>query len=193
MQSLCVYCGSSAGRQTEYRQAARELADALVDRRIRLVYGGASVGLMGELADQVLARGGKAIGVMPQGLVDREVAHQGLSELKVVGSMHERKAMMAELSDGFIAMPGGLGTLEELFEILTWSQLGIHQKPCGLLNVRGYYDGLLGFLNLAVSEQFIRAPHRQLLITDPTVNPLLDAMAAYQSPVEHRWLDQAQA
>lgn len=193
MQSVCVYCGSSAGRQAEYRQGARELADALVDRGIRLVYGGASVGLMGEMADQVLARGGKAIGVMPQGLVDREVAHQGLSELKVVGSMHERKAMMAELSDGFIAMPGGLGTLEELFEILTWSQLGIHQKPCGLLNVRGYYDGLLGFLNLAVSEQFIRSRHRQLLITDSAAEPLLNVMAAYQSPIEHRWLEANQA
>jgi uncharacterized protein (TIGR00730 family) len=147
LRRLCVYAGSNAGARGEYAAAARALAQELVDRDIGLVYGGGRVGLMGVLADTVLAGGGEAIGVMPQALVDREIAHAGLSELRVVGSMHERKALMAELSDAFVAVPGGIGTLEELIEVFTWSQLGIHAKPCGMLDAAGFYAGLSALLD----------------------------------------------
>jgi len=154
LKNICVYCGSSPGRLKAYADAARALAEALVSRNIGLVYGGASIGIMGAVADHVLQLGGKAVGVIPEALMRKEVAHYRLSELYVTQSMHERKMRMAELSDGFIALPGGLGTLEELFEIWTWAQLGFHDKPCGLLNVEGYYDPLIEFLDHAVTEQF---------------------------------------
>ncbi|MDX1504556.1 MAG: TIGR00730 family Rossman fold protein [Spongiibacter sp.] len=176
MQRICVYCGSSAGRRDDYRQAARLLASALVERKIGLVYGGASIGIMGELADAVIAEGGEVIGVIPQDLADREVAHAGLSELRVVATMHQRKQVMAELADGFIALPGGLGTLEELFEVLTWAQLGYHRKPCALLNVAGYYDHLSAFLQHGVAEQFVSPAHARLLQIASDVPQLLTAM-----------------
>ncbi|NKI18242.1 TIGR00730 family Rossman fold protein [Spongiibacter sp. KMU-166] len=176
MQRICVYCGSGAGRRDDYRQAARRLASALVERNIGLVYGGASIGIMGELADAVIAEGGEVIGVIPQDLADREVAHAGLSELRVVATMHQRKQVMAELADGFIALPGGLGTLEELFEILTWAQLGYHRKPCALLNVAGYYDHLSAFLQHGVAEQFVSPAHARLLQIASDVPQLLATM-----------------
>lgn len=163
MKRICVYCGSRSGRGTGYTEAAAALADALCARDLGLVYGGASVGVMGTIADGVLAHGGEAIGVIPESLVRKEVAHQGLSELIVTPDMHERKRVMAERADGFIAMPGGLGTLEELFEILTWAQLRFHAKPCGLLNINGYFDSLVAFLDNAVTEGFIHPDHRAML------------------------------
>lgn len=170
MKRVCVFCGSSPGSNPDYARAARSLGTLLGEMGIGLVYGGASVGLMGALADAVLARGGDVIGVIPNHLVSKEVAHQGLSDLRVVASMHERKALMAELSDGFIALPGGLGTFEEFCEILTWAQLGLHHKPTGLLNVLGYYDLLLALLDQGVREQFVRPHHRELVLSaaDPT-------------------------
>ena len=161
MRSVCVFCGSNPGRRPEYLAGAADLGRVLAARGIRVVYGGAHVGLMGALADAVLAAGGEIVGVIPGLLVDAEVAHPGLSDLRVTGSMHERKALMADLSDGFIALPGGLGTLEEFAEIVTWAQLGLHAKPTGLLNLLGYYDGLLGFLDHATAERFVRPDHRE--------------------------------
>ena len=188
MKSLCVYCGSSSGRLDAYAQAARALAGALVERGIRLVYGGASVGIMGVVADEVLRRGGQAVGVIPESLMCKELAHAGLTELHVTPSMHARKTLMAELADGFVALPGGIGTFEEIFEVWTWAQLGFHGKPCGLLNVAGYYDGLTAFLDHAASEQFVRADQRRMLIveTDPAV--LLDRFASYTPPVQPKWV-----
>jgi uncharacterized protein (TIGR00730 family) len=179
MKKVCVYCGSSSGRRPEYGYAARSLAKALTLRGIGLVYGGASVGIMGEIADAVIAGGGEVIGVIPQALVDKEVSHNGLTELKVVASMHERKQVMMDLSDGFIALPGGLGTQEELFEVLTWSQLGFHEKPCGLLNVEGYYDMLCSFLDHAVDEQFVKTHHREMLLVEDSPEKLLTLMEAF--------------
>ena len=188
MKTICVYCGSSDGRQPEYRAAARLLAQELVARKIGLVYGGASVGIMGEVADAVLAEGGKATGVMPKALADKEISHPGLTELKIVGSMHERKAMMADISDGFIALPGGLGTLEEIFEVMTWSQLGFHKKPCALLNIQGYYNSLSTFLDHAVDEQFVKSTHRNMLLVEEEPGNLLNRMSVYQSPVVDKWI-----
>lgn len=188
MKSLCVYCGSSAGRRPVYVRNAEALGAEIARRGITLVYGGASIGLMGRLADSVLCAGGFVEGVIPQSLVDRELAHQGLTKLHVVGSMHHRKQLMAELSDGFVAMPGGLGTLEELFETLTWAQLGIHEKPCGLLNVSGYFDGLLEWLEHATEEKFLHPlDSERLLVSDQPVR-LIDALAAYRpkAPVKIR-------
>jgi uncharacterized protein (TIGR00730 family) len=182
MKRICVYCGSSPGRDPCYAEAAQELAQALVDRNLGLVYGGAEVGLMGVVADAVLAAGGEVIGVIPRALEAKEVAHKRLTELRTVGSMHERKALMVELSDGFIALPGGLGTLDELFEVLTWAQLGLHGKPCGLLNVLGYYDALTKFLEHAVHEQFVRGSHREMLLVDTNPGHLLERFARYRSP-----------
>ncbi len=179
MKKVCVYCGSSSGRRPGYSYAARGLAKALTSRGIGLVYGGAGIGIMGEIADAVLAGGGQVIGVIPQMLADKEVAHDGLTELKIVGSMHERKQVMMDLSDGFIALPGGLGTQEELFEVLTWSQLGLHTKPCGLLNVEGYYDKLCSFLDHAVEEQFVKSHHREMLLVEQSPEKLLTLMEAY--------------
>jgi uncharacterized protein (TIGR00730 family) len=193
MKRLCVYCGSSPGSQPHYTEAAENLARVLVKRNIEVVYGGASVGMMGVLANTVLAEGGHVIGIIPQTLVDKEVAHPGLSDLRVVNSMHERKTLMAELSDGFIALPGGLGTLEEVFEVLTWAQLGLHQKPCGLLNIRGYYRSLIAFLDHAVSERFIRDVHRTMLLVEEEPERLLDHFERYQAPEVVKWVDRMSA
>jgi len=167
---------------------AKVLGQELVKNDIGLVYGGASVGIMGEIADTVLAEGGEVVGVIPQALVEKEISHKKLTELRVVESMHERKTMMAEISDGFIALPGGLGTLEELFEVLTWSQLGFHKKPCALLNVEGYYDSLLAFLAHAVDEQFIKPVHHEKLLVESSPIELLLAMSRYQPPSADKWI-----
>ncbi len=188
MEKICVYCGSSSGKRTDYVESARALALELLGNEVGLVYGGASVGMMGEIANTVLAGGGEVIGVIPQALVDKEVSHGGLTELHVVESMHERKKLMADISDGFIALPGGLGTLEELFEVLTWSQLGFHKKPCALLNVKGYYDDLSRFLDHAVEEQFIKPIHHKMLLVEENPKELLKAMAAYQPPAVDKWI-----
>ncbi|MCM2341317.1 TIGR00730 family Rossman fold protein [Rhodoferax sp.] len=189
MKAICVYCGSSPGRLEVYASAARALGQALVERNLGLVYGGASIGLMGLIADTVLQLGGRAVGVIPQALARKEVVHRHLTELHVTQSMHERKTLMADLSDGFIAMPGGIGTFEEIFEIWTWAQLGIHTKPCGLLNVAGYYDALSTFLDHAAAEQFLKPPHRSLLIVEQAPPTLLDRFASYQPPSVRKWLD----
>ncbi len=189
MKRLCVYCGSSPGSQPDYSAAAKNLGCALVKRNIGLVYGGASVGVMGVIANTVLGEGGDVIGIIPQHLVDKEVAHTGLSDLRVVKSMHERKTLMAELSDGFIALPGGLGTLEEIFEILTWAQLGIHQKPCGLLNVCDYYRSLIDFLDHAVAERFIKGVHRTMLLVEEQPERLLEHFERYKAPAVGKWVD----
>jgi len=183
MQRVCVFCGSSPGSHTDYLLAAEELGRTLAERGIGLVYGGAGVGLMGRLAEKVLAGDGEVIGVIPEALVRKEVAHVVIPDLRVVDSMHERKAVMADLADGFIAMPGGLGTLEELLEILTWGQLGIHKKPCGILNVRGYFDTLVGFLDHAVDQLFIKAEHRDLILVADEPERLLDLFEAWDAPV----------
>lgn len=180
MQSVCVFCGSSPGDDPAYTSEAHELGTLLAGRGLRLVYGGAHVGSMGTLADAALAAGGEVVGVIPRRMARREVAHQGLNELRVVSSMHERKATMAELSDAFIALPGGLGTLEELAEILTWAQLGLHHKPVGLLDRRGFYDPLLAFLDHAVSEGFVRPRHRALLLSGHSPSQLLEVMASWR-------------
>jgi len=193
MKRICVFAGSSAGSQEEYGAAARGLGQALVGRQIGLVYGGARVGLMGALADAVLTAGGHVTGVIPEALVAREVAHAGLSDLRVVASMHERKAMMADLADGFIALPGGWGTLEEFFEVLTWGQLGLHQKPCGLLNVRGYFDGLLAFIDHSISERFVRPENRSMVLVADAPGALLDRFAGYVPQAVEKWIDRATA
>lgn len=179
MKSICVYCGSAKGASPVYADAARLLARAMVDDNIALVYGGGNVGLMGIIADEVLRLGGEATGVIPKALMDKEVGHTGLTRLHIVKDMHERKAMMADLSDAFIAMPGGIGTLEELFEVFTWSQLGLHDKPIGLLNVSGYYDRLIGFLEHVVAERFLRAEQASLLLHDAESGPLLERMKSF--------------
>lgn len=174
---VCVFCGSSPGDREEYTRAARDLGTLLAGEGIDAVYGGGNVGLMKELADAVLGAGGQVIGVIPAALVQRELAHGNLSDLRVVASMHERKALMADLSDAFIALPGGLGTFEEIFEVVAWAQLRFHDKPCGLLNIAGYYDHLLSFLDHAVSSEFLRKPHRDLLIGDVEPGRLLRRLA----------------
>jgi uncharacterized protein (TIGR00730 family) len=189
VRRVCVYAGSNPGSDPAYADAARALAATLAERNIGLVYGGGKVGLMGVLADTILQQNGEAIGVMPKALIDREIGHPGLTELKVVDSMHERKALMAELADGFIAVPGGIGTLEELIEVYTWSQLGIHDKGCGVLNVRGYYDALAAFLDHAVSEGFLRPQHRATLTVAEDPAELLDALATYTPPQVGKWLE----
>lgn len=192
IHSLCVYCGSSSGRRSDYAQAADLLAQTLVSRNIRLIYGGASIGIMGRVADQVLQLGGEVIGVIPEALAHKEIIHPNLTELYITQSMHERKMQMAELADGFIALPGGIGTLEELFEIWTWAQLGFHQKPCGLLNIAGYYDALLQFLDHVATEQFVKFQDRQLLIVEAEPMALLDRYAQYQPPPVKSWLNKDQ-
>jgi uncharacterized protein (TIGR00730 family) len=176
MRRICVFCGASTGRSPDYGDAGRRLGSALARRGTVLVYGGASVGMMGAVADAVLAGGGQAIGVMPRSLFSREVAHGGLTELREVGSMHERKAVMVDLADAFIALPGGIGTLDEWFEAWTWAQLGIHAKPLGLLNIRGYFDPLLAFLDRMVEERFLQARHRAMAVVDGEVESLLDRL-----------------
>jgi uncharacterized protein (TIGR00730 family) len=189
MKRICVYCGSSSGARRAYADAAQALGRALVRRGLGLVYGGSNVGLMATLADTVLAQGGEVIGVIPEPLVAKEVAHAGLTDLRIVRSMHERKALMAELADGFIAMPGGFGTLEEFSEIVTWIQLGLHRKPCGLLNVEGYYDGLLAFLNHAVAEGFIHSDYRAVVLTDTEADGLLEKIQRAVVPPLPKWID----
>ncbi len=189
MQRLCVYCGSNKGVRADYADAATRLAEALVERGIGLVYGGASRGIMGILADAVLARGGEVTGIIPQAINKREVMHAGLTNLQVVDTMHERKAAMADLSDGFVALPGGFGTLEEIIEIVTWGQLQFHSKPCGILNVANYYDGLLAFIDHSVAEGFLRPQHRDALIIDDDPESLLRRFASYAAPTVQKWLD----
>lgn len=188
MNRICVYCGSSGGRQPLYAEAARALGATLAERKLGLVYGGASIGVMGAVAEAVLAAGGEAIGVIPTVLMRKEVAHQSLTELREVATMHERKALMVELADGFMALPGGFGTLDELFEILTWAQLGMHQKPCGILNVGGYFDHLITFMRHSVAEEFVREPQLQALLIDDDPARLLDRFADYRPMPVKRWI-----
>ena len=189
MRRVCVYAGSNPGSDPAYAEAARAFAGTMAERGIGLVYGGGKVGLMGVLADTILDAGGEAIGVMPQALVDREIAHGGLTKLEVVDSMHERKALMAVLADAFVAVPGGIGTLEELIEVYTWSQLGIHDKACGVLNVKGYYDHLAALLDHAVAEGFLRPQHRAVLSVASEPAELLDRLAAFEAPTVGKWLE----
>jgi uncharacterized protein (TIGR00730 family) len=190
VERICVFCGASPGSRPEYREATAELARLLVEEGIGVVYGGGGVGLMGALADAVLTEGGEIIGVIPRALVDREIAHRDVIDMRVVGSMHERKALMAELADAFIALPGGLGTLEELFEVYTWAQLGLHRKPCALLDVKGYYEGIEDFLTHAVTERFLREEHRELLIIERDAAALLDRIRDFQPDTAvPKWID----
>ena len=190
MDRICVFCGASPGARPEYAQATTELARLLVADEIGVVYGGGGVGLMGVLADAVLAEGGEIIGVIPQALMDREIAHPDVADMRVVGSMHERKALMADLADAFVALPGGLGTLEELFEVYTWAQLGLHRKPCALLNVEAYYDGIEGFLATAVEERFVREEHRELLLVESQPRPLIERLREFEpDSVLPKWID----
>ena len=189
LKRVCIYCGSSIGAKPEYAAAARSLGKILVERKLELVYGGGNIGLMGVVADAVIEAGGKVTGVIPEALEAKEVAHRGLTKLHVVKSMHERKALMVSLADAFIAMPGGFGTFEEFCEVLTWAQLGLHRKPHGLLNVAGFYDPFLAFLDHATTENFIRPVHRELVISDADPGRLLDAMTKIQPPNLDKWLD----
>ncbi len=189
MNRICVFCGSSPGSSPVYVQMARKLGRTLARRGIALVYGGGSIGLMGAIADAALGEGGEVIGVIPRALQLRELAHPRLSALHVVGSMHERKARMAEMADAFVALPGGMGTLEEFAEVLTWAQLGLHRRPCGLLDVAGYYDPLVDFFDRAVVLGFVRPEHRRIVLIEREPEALLDALAAYEPPAVERWID----
>jgi len=189
IRRLAVFCGSNPGARPEYVEGARALGRLLCQRGIGVVYGGSSVGLMAALAEAVLDDLGDIIGVIPKMLVEREVAYRALSDLRIVGSMHERKALMAELSDGFVALPGGIGTLEEFFEIWTWAQLGVHDKPCGLLNIAGYFDPLLEFLDRAVEEKFVRDVHRSMVIVESDAAALLDRFESYEAPKVVKWVN----
>jgi uncharacterized protein (TIGR00730 family) len=188
MQSVCVFCGSNSGARDEYSLAARRVGRAIAMHGLTLVYGGAAVGLMGAVADAALDAGGRVVGVIPRALVERELAHAGLSELCAVSSMHERKALMADRSDAFLALPGGAGTLEELFEVWTWAQLGHHQKPVGIVNAGGFFDPLLAFLDHQVAERFVRPEHRAMLVVDSDPARLLERFASYQPPVIEKWI-----
>jgi uncharacterized protein (TIGR00730 family) len=188
LSALCVFCGSNSGADPAYAESARRMGQILAHRGITLVYGGGRVGLMGALADAALEAGGRVIGVIPEALKRREVAHEILTELRVVQTMHERKQLMADLSDGFVAMPGGFGTFEEFCEVLTWSQLGLHAKPCGLLNVKGYYTGLLALFDHALAEQLLHPRNRAMVIAESEPKPLLDAMTRYRAPAVEKWL-----
>ncbi len=193
IRRICVFCGSSVGSRPSYAAAAGELARVLVQKDISIVYGGGHSGLMGTLADAALQAGGRITGIMPRALVEKERAHLGLPDLRVVDSMHERKALMAEFADAFIAMPGGYGTLEEFCEILTWTQLGLQQKPCGILNVDGYYDHLLQLFDHAVAEQFLRPVHREMVIAAGDPEALVDRLLGYQVPQAEKWLSKAKS
>jgi len=188
MRRVCVFCGSSIGNQRAYAEAAEALGAVLAKRGIGLVYGGGNVGLMGVIADAVMAAGGEVIGVIPQSLADREIAHAGITELRVVDSMHTRKAMMADLTDAFIAMPGGVGTFEEFFEAVTWTQLGLHRKPCGLLNVNAFYTPLALFIDQAVTEGFIKPIHRTAIVVDSDPARLLDTLGTIDLPAVPKWI-----
>ena len=189
MRNLCVFCGSAAGARPAYAASAHALADSLARRGMGLVYGGGSVGIMGILADACLARGVPVEGVIPRHLDEREIGHKSLTRLHVVESMHERKALMAELSDGFVALPGGIGTMEEIFEVYTWGQLGLHPKPVALLDVEGYYRPLVQFLDHATTEGFLRPEHRGFLLSGSEIDPLLDAMTAWRPPKVAKWME----
>ena len=190
MDTVCVFCGSSPGARSAYTEATEELAGLLAAEGIGVVYGGCGVGLMGKLADAVLAHGGEITGVIPRALVAREIQHRQVEDMRVVDSMHERKALMAELADAFVALPGGIGTLEELVEVFTWSQLGLHRKPCGLLDVEGYYQRLADFLDHAVQERFLLEQHRATLMVESDPGPLLERLRAYRpDAVEPKWID----
>lgn len=188
MKRICVFCGSNTGGDAAYARAARTLGRELAKRELALVYGGASVGLMGALANSALEAGGEVIGVIPEALHVKEVVHTGLSELHVLGSMHERKAMMNELSDGFIALPGGWGTLEELFETLTWAQLGLHRNPCGIINVKGYFDGIVRYVDHAVDQRFVKPAHRSMLMVESEPAALLERFQSYRAPRVRKWI-----
>ncbi|MGB9092316.1 MAG: TIGR00730 family Rossman fold protein [Pseudomonas farsensis] len=189
VRSVCVFCGASTGANPAYRDAAIALGQAIAQRGLKLVYGGGAVGLMGIVANAAMAAGGEVVGIIPQSLLDAEVGHKGLTRLEVVDGMHARKARMAELSDAFIALPGGLGTLEELFEVWTWGQLGYHAKPLGLLDVNGFYEKLGGFLDHVVEEGFVRPQHRAMLQLAQQPDQLLDAMDSFVAPVVPKWVD----
>jgi uncharacterized protein (TIGR00730 family) len=190
MRRVCVFCGASPGARPEYAEATAELARLLVAEGIGVVYGGGGVGLMGALADAVLAEGGEITGVIPRALIDREIAHRDVADMRVVGSMHERKALMAELADAFVALPGGIGTLEELFEVYTWAQLGLHRKPCALLNVEGYFDGIAAFLAHAVQERFLRVEHLDVLMVERDSAALLERLRDFEpDAAQPKWID----
>jgi uncharacterized protein (TIGR00730 family) len=191
MKSICVYCGSSPGLLKEYKDAAAQLGEMLARQKITMVYGGGNVGLMGIAADAALSAGGTVIGIMPEALVRKEVAHRGLSELRVVKSMHERKLAMAELSEGFVALPGGIGTAEEILEAFTWTQLGIHMKPCGLLNVAGFFEGFRIQLDRMVRDRFLRDEQLNQLIVESQVENLVDRLISFEPFVVDKWLDRA--
>jgi uncharacterized protein (TIGR00730 family) len=190
MQSVCVFCGSNHGARPAYAAAARDLGQVLARRGIRLVYGGGHVGLMGVLATAVLEAGGQVTGVITGALEDRELAHPGVADMRVVASLAERKALMAELADGFVALPGGYGTLDELFEVLVWAQFHTHGKPCGLLNVEGYYDPLVAWLDGAARERFVREEHRTMVLVEGDAEALLERFVAYEAPVVEKWIEE---
>ncbi len=189
IDSLCVFCGSSMGADAVYSDAASELGAEIARRGMRLIYGAGNIGLMGVIADAVLDAGGEVVGVIPQALLEKEVAHQSLTELIVVETMHQRKAKMADLADAFVAMPGGFGTFEEFCEVLTWNQLGVHNKPCGLLNTAGYYDLLLGLFQRAEDDRFLRAEHHQMVLTADSVSDLFERLANWQPTPQNKWID----
>ena len=189
MKAICVYCGASPGISPDYTLAAKQLAAQLVSLDLHLVYGGGNVGLMGIIADEVLRLGGKVTGVIPQALMDKEVGHTSLTELHIVDNMHQRKALMEKLSDAFIAMPGGIGTLEELFEVMTWAQLGFHEKPIGLLNVNGFYDGLLQFLQHTSEQGFLRSNHLDILLSESNPKQLLHQLQTYVPVYTRKWVE----
>ena len=188
METVCVFCGSREGSRPSYVEAARRMGTALARRGIRVVYGGGQVGLMGAMADAALEEGGEVIGVIPEALIAREVAHAGLTELHVVGSMHERKKLMADLSDAFVTLPGGYGTLEEFLEVLSWAQLSVHEKPCGLLEVDGYWEPLISLFDRAVTEGFVKPVHRSLVLEEQDPEALLDLMVRYTPPATKKWI-----
>jgi len=191
LKRICVYCGSSVGARPAYKEAAQRLGELMAERGIGLVFGGGCIGLMGVIADAVLGKGGEAIGVIPQSLVRREIGHGGVTKLHVVETMHQRKALMADLSDAFIALPGGYGTLEEICETITWSQLGIQQKPCGLLNIENYWDGMLQFLDHAVEEEFVRPENRPLVLVASSPEGMLETLMDWAPPAHiEKWLDE---
>jgi uncharacterized protein (TIGR00730 family) len=189
LSSVCVFCGSNGGADPAYLAAAEAVGAGLAQRGIRTVYGGGRVGLMGALADSARAAGGEVVGVMPKALVDREIGHTGIDDLRVVDTMHERKALMVELSDAFVALPGGIGTLEELFEVYTWAQLGIHAKPLALLDVAGYYEPLAAFLDHAVAQRFLRAETRGMLAVADSIEGVLETFERWRPPAMHKWID----
>lgn len=193
MKSLCVFCGSSPGSDPVYAESAKTLGTILAEQNIKLIYGGAGVGLMGVLADSMLEKGGQVTGVIPSFFSKKEIAHQNLGELLFVDSMHERKLLMAKLSEGFLALPGGFGTMDELFEVLTWSQLDLHQKPIGILNISGYYDHLLAFFDHMTGEKFVKVPHRQMVLSSGDPADLIKQMKNYQPVRLEKWLNRIKA